>query len=274
MALGSKAVLVLALCANGSSEPTGQEQVTWLRHDCASPSPFGDTSMWGRDVRAASPACLQLRRSFLMTLRASHFSDCRQAGDAGACYLQIPKTASTTLKVALGLPINLGGNGSNGCSSVFTSVRDPIERFVSGMGTIWNRFDHDTRPHVLKDVLPDKLESQTFEAYAKAVIKAVRNARTCQAALALRHAIHLLPQQAFMDLACMRAPGLTPLPYVLASKNVDGIINATTCAVSPARHQTFHEGRADDFEPRLSLALLRDIYDLYAADAALARMAS
>ena len=214
-----------------------------------------------------------MRRFFLMSLRASASPGCRQ--HTSDCYLQIPKTGSTTLKAAFGLPVNLDRDQkllSETCASILTSVRDPIERFVSGVGTTWRRFRAEAEtcrdtgrclppaPFGLSSP-PDDLDAASFDAYAWRALDAVKNATTCPSWKALRHAQHLLPQWTFIDLACLDAQ----TPYVLTARDPDALIGET-CA-TPVAALNVREGRAVDAGP--SPALRSAVAAFYAEDARL-----
>jgi hypothetical protein len=62
------------------------------------------------------------------------------------CYLQTPKTGSTSVKAALGLPsypnsalLGRWHNRGGWCERVLLTWRDPVERFISGIATIHHR---------------------------------------------------------------------------------------------------------------------------------------
>lgn len=57
--------------------------------------------------------------------------------DNGVCYLQIPKTGSSSTKYELG---NFRPTTpEDKCTFVFATIRDPLERFMSGWGTVSHR---------------------------------------------------------------------------------------------------------------------------------------
>jgi len=63
------------------------------------------------------------------------------------CLLQVPKTGSSFLKSSLGLPTNVNLSSlhvsqrhpESKCTKVLVPIRDPVERFLSGIGTIYKR---------------------------------------------------------------------------------------------------------------------------------------
>lgn len=247
---------------------------------CTAPKPFD----WG------DSACRKLRHTYLMSLRASDSAACRQ--HSGSCYLQIPKTASTTMKNAFALPINLKPDQrslSDNCTSVLASVRDPGDRFISGVGTVWNRFhadlkacqnkradgectDQDQTHSLSLASVPETLDATTFEAYAWRVLDAVRNASTCSSMLKLKHATHLLPQQTFIDLACLTdETSLPSLRHVFTTDSPDAMMSdgGASCAQTITKHLNVHEGQKQAGGLQMSPALLREVSAFYAADAEL-----
>lgn len=79
---------------------------------------------------------------WLLPLSTSHNQHCRAVG-AEECYLQVPKTGSSFAKSKLGLPIvGQRGESVTQCRHVLLTYRDPIERFISGVGTIYSHDCH------------------------------------------------------------------------------------------------------------------------------------
>jgi hypothetical protein len=192
------------------------------------------------------------------------------------------------MKNAFALPINLNPDQqslSDNCTSVLASVRDPGDRFISGVGTVWQRFHNDLQAcrdkrgdgqcpdqtHSLASV-PETLDATSFEAYAWRVLDAVRNASTCSSMLKLKHAVHLLPQQTFIDLACLTDERSLPsLHHVYTADSPDAVMSdgGASCAQTINKLHTFHEGREQAGGLQLSPALLREVSASYAADAEL-----
>ena len=117
--------------------------------------------------------------SYVLRFDRSSRADCRRA--AGACYVQIPKTGSSSVKEAFRFPQGYGPadawpSGHPSCNATLVVVRsDPVSRFISAIGTVHQR----TRPWCLRSrrfngsrSLCHKLDKlPAFEEYAITVLE-------------------------------------------------------------------------------------------------------
>ena len=79
--------------ASTCPETRSRDVDEWLESTASVEVPCLPNNVWAKD-----DACNRLRRTFLMSLKGSRLGECSALD--GACYLQIPKTASTTLKAS------------------------------------------------------------------------------------------------------------------------------------------------------------------------------
>lgn len=66
--------------------------------------------------------------------------------DTTHCLLQMPKAGSSSMKLGFQLPLGVNAtlialqdHPERQCQHVLTTFRDPVERFISGLGTIYHR---------------------------------------------------------------------------------------------------------------------------------------
>ena len=201
----------------------------------------------------------------------------RGAPGSGTCPLTVSAPRSQT---AFGLPINVALDPKAECDSILSSVRDPVERFISGVGTVWHRTREDMKRCAeqtndspcgeafgqLPSRVPEALENSTFEAYAQHLLLAVRNATRlgCASMLQLGHAMHLLRQSTFITLACAPTKGQS---RVYVNSNASDLMRHT-CADELSQQETFHEGRLGH-ELSLSSSLRSEVVAFYKPDSEL-----
>ena len=202
---------------------------------------------WRLDSELAKLYCLSLRHHWLEALGLStgscHFSN--------ACYLNIPKTASTSTKGALQLPrryYNLElHTWQPTCRSVLATVKDPMLRFVSALGTVWYRTDPSSASPWAP---PQEKTLANFILYAHRSLDTLSKTLTsCTAMDRLGIAMHLLPQSTFIAPTCH--PALQPNSSSVESihfgptpgASVDELIRAIPCA-KPPLHKNPREGAA------------------------------
>jgi len=256
-----------------------------LGNATASSYEYCDRDPWLQDAPVAKVACENLpptwvagdlrkcwrvRKAFTVPLTLSASTECARHAEH-ACLIQIPKTGSTTLKTALGLPINSNSKRTS-CTSVLAPTRDPLLRFVSGIGTIWHR----SRDNIAR---PSRLNATTFSDYSLAVLKHIERAMTnCSHMGELGSMLHLLPQSTFMSLVChlRSADHVTPESLLVGptgGNDLDALLHGTKCAV-PEMHRNANEGfaTAADRPTEMSEQLLSAVKRVYKDDFVLSEM--
>mmetsp|Transcript_30998 Transcript_30998/g.51382 ORF Transcript_30998/g.51382 Transcript_30998/m.51382 type:complete len:291 (-) Transcript_30998:645-1517(-) len=148
-----------------------------------------------------------IARTYVQPMVLSANPHCNKLG-ASHCFVQVPKTGSTALKHGFELPINLNSSARSinehlygDCRHVLFPFRDPLERFISGLGTVYHRVGKHRTVYDLEFTQimgPDSLALHSFsdlEAYCRNIISFLQtNIFKCKG---LGTLTHLLPQVLF-----------------------------------------------------------------------------
>ena len=193
------------------------------------------------DARCATPDALgALRRTYLMPMALSRV--CNTSAAATWCYLQTPKTGSESVKISLGLPFGRRKyiyREPTPCRHVLLLLRrDPIQRFISALGTVRGRSKGPRIPN-----------STAFESYGRAMLRRLKAEKDRCGGISVL-LLHLAPQSFFAS--------LVPTDAHVTYSTIDDFVagrSGLPCTFTPARKINAHEG-ATLFMRKLSAASL------------------
>ena len=202
------------------------------------------------DARCATPDALNaLRRTYLMPMALSSVCNTSAAATHARCYLQTPKTGSESVKISLGLPFGRRKyiyREQTPCRNVLLLLRrDPIQRFISALGTVRGRSKGPRIPNIT-----------AFESYGRAILQRLKAEKErCYRARSYGGGIsvlllHLAPQSFFAS--------LVPADAHVAYSTIDDFVagrSGLPCTFTAARKINAHEG-ATLFMRKLSAASL------------------
>ena len=157
---------------------------------------------------------------WLMPLSLSNITGCSQLG-ATECLLQVPKTGSTFLKVSFGLPMNVDTSKLRGaqrhpestCKQLVVPIRDPVQRFLSGLGTVHHRDCGRAASNTTKSrlrlghhcaALRTMSDLTKFAEAILGILRRVLNSCADVGAMGYGQLSHMLPQSAFATLVSSR----------------------------------------------------------------------
>lgn len=134
---------------------------------------------------------------------------CVETKRKNLCYLQVPKTGSTTIKKSTGLPAGTNDFAEiQRCHTTLVTVRDPWRRFVSGVGTIHHWLAREKQQPVClpSGILGHDRELRSvleFEIFAMALMNELScrlESKSYTSFAGYTMISHILPQSYFFDL--------------------------------------------------------------------------
>jgi len=224
-----------------------------------------------------------IRTLYLMPMLLSKHPPCQSLGNVH-CLLTTPKTGSSALKTGFQLPVALDARrrGADACRHVLVPYRDPISRFISGVGTVHGRCSYRGPREYMANAnrcagvrTNGSLTTMVdFEAYARLLLTSVRgHMARCTDAQMLAH---LLPQAVF---AAAVPPDATlyGMTVEAASRPAVQDLHASSASASACAPLVTHKVNAEEGvgtapvirglnETMLPGGLLEAIVRTYAAD--------